>query len=39
LSVVFVIGFAALFLGETITLKTAFGGTLIAAGAIVLALK
>ena len=39
LSVVLVIGFAALFLGETITLKTALGGTLIAAGAIVLALK
>ncbi len=39
LSVVFVLAFAALFLGETLTLKTALGGTLIASGAVVLALK
>jgi len=39
LSVVFVLVFAALFLGETLTLKTVLGGTLIAAGAVVLALK
>lgn len=39
LSVVFVLVFAALFLGETLTLKTVLGGSLIAAGAVVLALK
>jgi transporter family protein len=39
LSVVLVLIFAALFLGESLTAKTALGGTLIAAGAIVLALK
>jgi transporter family protein len=39
LSVVFVLVFAALFLGETVTWKTALGGTLIATGAVVLALK
>jgi transporter family protein len=39
LSVVFVLAFAALFLGETLTLKTVLGGTLIATGAVVLALK
>ncbi len=39
LSVVFVLAFAALFLGETLTLKTALGGALITAGAIVLAWK
>jgi len=31
--------FAALFLGEALTLKTLLGGGLIAAGAVVLALK
>ena len=39
LSVVFVLVFAALFLGETLTAKTVLGGALIAAGAVVLALK
>lgn len=39
LSVVFVLAFAALFLGETLTARTALGGALIAAGAVVLALK
>lgn len=39
LSVVFVLVFAALFLGETLNLKTVLGGVLIAAGAVVLALK
>ncbi len=39
LSVVFVLVFAALFLGESMTLKTVLGGSLIAAGAVVLALK
>ena len=39
LSVVFVLLFAAIFLHETLTLKTALGGTLIAAGAVILALK
>ena len=39
LSVVLVIVFAAIFLGESLTLKTVFGGGLIAAGALVLALK
>ncbi len=39
LSVVFVIGFAALFLGEALTVKTVIGAGLIAAGALVLALK
>ena len=39
LSVVFVLLLAALFLGEALTWKTAVGGTLIAAGAVVLALK
>ena len=39
LSVVFVLVFAAAFLGEALTLKTALGGALIAAGAVVLALK
>ena len=39
LSVVFVLVFAALFLGETLDWKTALGGGLIFAGAIVLALK
>ncbi|QYM78674.1 EamA family transporter [Horticoccus luteus] len=37
LSVVFVIAFAALFLGEALTVKTAVGGALIVAGAVVLA--
>lgn len=37
LSVVFVIAFAALFLGEALTMKTAVGGALIVAGAVVLA--
>lgn len=37
LSVVFVLVFAALFLGESLTARTLLGGTLIAAGAIVLA--
>ena len=39
LSVVFVLVLAALFLGETLTLRTVVGGLLIAAGAVVLALK
>ena len=39
LSVVFVLILAAVFLHETLTLKTALGGTLIAAGAVILALK
>jgi transporter family protein len=39
LSVVFVLVFAALFLGETLDWRTALGGGLIFAGAIVLALK
>lgn len=39
LSVVFVLIFAAIFLGEALTWKTAVGGVLITAGAIVLALK
>ena len=38
LSVVFVIGFAALFLSEALTLKAVIGGALIVAGAVVLAL-
>lgn len=37
LSVVFVLILAALFLGESLTWKTALGGTLITAGAVVLA--
>ena len=39
LSVIFVLVLAAIFLGEPLTLKTGLGGTLIATGAIVLALK
>ena len=39
LSVVFVLVLAALFLGEALTWKTILGGGLIAAGAVVLALK
>lgn len=39
LSVVFVLVFAALFLGEPLTLKTGLGGALITAGALVLAWK
>ncbi len=39
LSVVFVLVFAATFLGEALTAKTVLGGALIAAGAVVLALK
>jgi transporter family protein len=39
LSVVFVLVFAAVFLGEALTVKTLVGGSLIAAGAVVLALK
>ena len=39
LSVVFVLVFAAAFLGESLTPKTVLGGALIAAGSIVLALK
>jgi transporter family protein len=39
LSVVFVLVFAALFLGERLTWKTGIGGALIAAGAVVLAIK
>ncbi|MDP3071408.1 MAG: EamA family transporter [Opitutaceae bacterium] len=39
LSVVFVLILAAVFLGEALTLKTLLGGGLIAAGAVVLALK
>ncbi len=37
LSVAFAIAFAALFLGERLSLQTVFGGTLIVAGALVLA--
>ena len=39
LSVVFVIVFAAIFLGEAMTWKTVVGGALITAGAVVLAFK
>lgn len=39
LSVVFVLVFAALFLGENLTLRTVLGGALIAAGTLLLALK
>ncbi len=39
LSVVFVLVFAALFLAEPLTWKTAAGGSLILAGAVLLALK
>jgi len=39
LSVIFVVGFAALFLHEPLTLKAATGCTLIAAGAVLLVLK
>ena len=39
LSVVLVIVFAAIFLGESLTVKTMLGGALIAAGALVLAIK
>ncbi len=39
LSVVFVLVFAVLFLRETLSLKTVLGGSLIAAGAVILALK
>jgi len=39
LSVVFVLVLAAVFLGESLTAKTLLGGGLIAAGAVVLALK
>ncbi|MEO6569076.1 MAG: EamA family transporter [Opitutaceae bacterium] len=39
LSVVFVLVFAAVFLGESLTAKTVIGGALIAAGALVLAWK
>ncbi len=39
LSVVFVLVFAALFLGEKLTTQTMLGGGLIAAGAVVLAVK
>ena len=39
LSVVFVIVFAAMFLGEKITLQTAIGAALVAAGAIVIAIS
>jgi transporter family protein len=39
LSVVFVLTFAALFLGESLTWKTGLGGALIVAGALVLTLK
>jgi len=39
LSVVFVIVFASIFLGERITLATVAGGVLIAAGAVILALN
>ncbi len=37
LSVVFVLGFAAMFLGEPLTWRTGLGGALITAGAVVLA--
>ena len=39
LSVVFVLVFAALFLGEALTWRTGLGGALIVAGAVVLTLK
>lgn len=39
LSVVFVLVFAALFLGESLTWRTGLGGALITAGAVVLAMK
>jgi transporter family protein len=39
LSVVFVIVFASIFLGERITFATVVGGVLIAAGAVILALN
>lgn len=39
LSVVLVILFAALFLGEPLTWKTAIGGALVCAGAVILAMK
>jgi transporter family protein len=39
LSVVFVLVFAAAFLHESLTLRTVLGGSLITAGAVVLALK
>ena len=39
LSVVFVLIFAAIFLGESLSVKTLIGGALIVAGAIVLVLK
>ena len=39
LSVIFVIIFAALFLGESLTLKSALGGILILAGAVLLTIK
>ena len=39
LSVVLVLVFAAVFLGEALTAKTILGGTLIAAGAVVIALR
>jgi transporter family protein len=39
LSVVFVIVFASIFLGERITIATVAGGVLIAAGAVILALN
>lgn len=39
LSVVFVLVFAAIFLGESLTWRTGVGGALIVAGAVVLALK
>jgi bacterial/archaeal transporter family protein len=39
LSVVFVLIFASIFLHEPLTFKTGLGGALIAAGALVLALK
>jgi transporter family protein len=38
-SVILVVAFAAAFLGETVTWKTALGATLIAIGAIVLAMR
>ncbi|HTJ78783.1 MAG TPA: EamA family transporter [Rariglobus sp.] len=39
LSVVFVLVFAVIFLGESLTWRTGLGGVLIVAGAVVLALK
>lgn len=39
LSVVFVLVFAALFLGEALSVRTLLGGALITAGAVILALK